>query len=154
MDPPRSSDPIQTKAPDGTTGDTRPPRRARQARLRAADSSPEAVLARIRSYLGEGRYQDAQALARKAVACFPEHPDVSKMDRALNRWAATTRPATGVDRSEEREWMRQELPESLSGKVVALVGKEVVATAETFAELDQQIQSLELTKRPLVFRVA
>ncbi len=50
--------------------------------------------------------------------------------------------------------MRQDLPESLSGKIVALVGKEVVATAETFAELGQQLQSLELTKRPLVFRVA
>ena len=148
MDPPRSSDPIQAKAPDGAAGATQ------TSRLKAADSGPETVLAKIRSYLGEGRYQDAQVLARKAVARFAEHPDVSNMDRALNRWTATTRPATGVDRSEEREWMRQELPESLSGKVVALVGKEVVASAETFAELGQQLQSLELAKRPLVFRVA
>ena len=117
-------------------------------------ASPAAALEEIRAYLGEGRYQDAQSLARETAARFPEHPEVAKMNRALNEWKSTSRPATGVDRSEEMEWLRQDLPESLHGKVIALVGKEVVATADTVTELGRQLRSMELLKRPLVFRVA
>ena len=154
MDPPRATTPVHAKGPEGTTATTRTPVATRNPPLIAADTSPEAVLEKIRSHPGEGRYRDAQTLAREAAARFPEHPDVAIMNRALNKWTATTRPATGVDRSEEMDWMRQDLPESLSGKVVALVGKEVVATADTVTELGRRLRSMDLPKRPLVFRVA
>ena len=75
------------------------------------------------------------------------------MNRALNEWKATTSAGTGVDRSEEREWMRQPPPESLRGKVIALVGKDVVASADTMTELARYLRTMELAKRPLVFRL-
>lgn len=128
---------------------------ARIARKRAEpQESAEALLEKMRSLLGDCRYQEAQRLAREAAIRFPGHPDVAGMNRALNEWAATSHPATGVDRSEETDWMRQDPPDSLRGKIVALVGAEIVATADSMAELGRQLRSLSLPKRPLVFRVA
>jgi len=154
MDSHRATTPVHAKAPDGTAVATRAPGSARKASSTVADTTPTDVLEKIRSQLGEGRYRDAQNLAREAAARFPEHPEVALMNSALNKWTAKTRPATGVDRDGERVWMRQELPESLHGKVVALVGREVIAAADTLTELGQQLRSMELSKRPLVFRVA
>ncbi len=114
----------------------------------------EAQLEEIRRLLGDCRYREAQSLARTAAVRYPGHPEVGDMNRALNEWTATTHPATGVDRSQETEWMRRDMPDSLRGQVVALVGAEVVATADTMTELGRQLRSMALAKRPLVFRVA
>lgn len=141
MNSPKATTPMHAKAPDGTAVATR------------VSGSATAVLEEIRAQLGYGRYQDAQNLAREAAVRFPEHPDVAKMNRALNEWTAKTQPASGVDRHEERVRMQQGLPDSFRGKIVALVGREVVAAAATVAELGQQLRSKELSKRPLVFRV-
>ncbi len=153
MDPLRAITPVHAKAPEGTAAATRTSVTARPAPWTAAGTSPEAVLEKIRSNLGEGRYQAAQSLAREAARLFPGHPGVTAMHHALNEWAASTRPGSGVDRGEEIDWMRQDYPESLSGKVIALVGKEVVAAADTVTELSQELRFLDLPKRPLVFRV-
>lgn len=154
MDPPsRTNTPLQAKAPEGTGRGARATNPAQQA-LREPSESPKAMLESIRASLGEGRYPLAQSLAREAAARFPEHPDVAKMNRALNEWKASTRPGSGVDRTEESEWMKQDVPESLRGKVVALVGKEVVAAADSVTELARRLRALDLPKRPLVFRVA
>jgi len=40
------------------------------------------------------------------------------------------------------------------GKIVALVGAEVVAAADTMTGLGEKLRSMALVKRPLVFRVA
>lgn len=144
---------LHAKAPDGAAVTIRSPGAVRGASTTDADTTPTAVLEKIRSQLGEGRYQDAQTLAREAATRFPEHPDVTTMNRALNKWTAKTRPASGVDRDAEMDRMRQDFPASLRGKVIALVGREVVAAADTVTELGKQLRSMELSKRPLVFRV-
>jgi len=117
------------------------------------DEAPEKVLENIRSLLGQGCYKAAQRLAKEAAKRFPKHDGVAVMNRALNEWKASTSPGSGVDRSEEREWMRQPPPESLRGKVIALVGKDVVASADTMTELARHLRTMELAKRPLVFRL-
>jgi len=116
------------------------------------DAQPDAVLAEIRSHLFEGSYGTAQSLAKAAASRFPEHPEICTMNRGLNDWRATTRPATGVDRTEEREWLRNP-PESARGKWVALVGNEMVSSAHTLAEVVESLRSKHLPKRPLALRV-
>ena len=74
------------------------------------------------------------------------------MNRGLNERRVRTRPATGQGRTEELEWLRDP-PESARGKWVALVGNQVVATAEALAEVMESLKSMNLPKTPLVHRV-
>ncbi len=74
------------------------------------------------------------------------------MNRGLNERQVRTRPATGQGRAEELEWLRNP-PESVRGKWVALVGKEVVATADALAEVMESLKSMTLPKTPLVHRI-
>lgn len=112
----------------------------------------DAALEEIRAHLGEGRYSTAQRLAKGAVARFPDHPGLRTMNRGLNERRVRTRPATGQGRTEELEWLRDP-PESARGKWVALVGNQVVATAEALAEVMESLKSMNLPKTPLVHRV-
>ena len=129
------------------------PARSAKPVVKSPPEDPESSLEEIRAHLGEGRYRRAQRLAREAAVRFPEPPEVHTMNRGLNEWTSTTRPATGVDRSDERKWMRQDPPESLRGRLVALVGSEVVACADTVDELSESLRSKDLPKPPLVLRV-
>ncbi len=106
----------------------------------------------ILSHLGALRYRKAQLVAQEAAARFPGHAGIRRMDRALNRWKAATRPADGHSRTEELAWLRSP-PESARGKLVALVGSELVAAADTMAELTECLRSKPLSRSPLVVRI-
>ncbi len=118
----------------------------RSAKLTSAASLPltsvaDVVLEEIRTHLGAGRYRAAQRLAAEATAQFPDHPGLGTTNQGLNEWQATTQPANGHNRTEEFAWLRNP-PEPACGKLVALVGSEVVAAADTMAELGELLKSM------------
>lgn len=120
--------------------------------LVAPDAAPDAVLEEIRTHLGEGRYRSAQRLAAEAGARFPDHPGLGTLNHGLNEWRVSTQPANGHNRTEEFAWLRNP-PESARGKLVALVGSEMVAAADTMAELTALLKPMNLSKIPLVHRI-
>lgn len=150
MDTPATSPrPMVTRSPAPTTS-ARSPRS--DGSLLAPDADPDAVVKEILTDLGELRYRRAQRLAKEAAARFPDHPGARKMNRALNEWKARTRPATGRDTTEEDNWLKNP-PESAYGKWVALIGSEMVGSAERLAELIEQLRSMNLPKSALVVRI-
>lgn len=110
------------------------------------------ALEQIRAHLEEGRYRSAQRLAQEAGAQFPEHPDIRTMNRGLNGGISGTSPAAGHSRREEFAWLRNP-PQSARGKLVALVGSEMVASADTMSELKAALKLIRLPKMPLVHRI-
>ncbi len=74
------------------------------------------------------------------------------MHRGLNGGRASTYPSEGHSRREEFAWLR-ESPASARGKLVALVGSEMVACADTMSELMAALKSMNLPKMPLVHRI-
>ena len=157
MDPaPKSPSPMiaRSSEPSGSTApaSSEKPRQG-EGRLLPSDAQPDAVLEEIRAHLGEGRFRTAQRLAEEALVRFPDHTEIRAMNRGLNEWTVRTRPASGQGRAEEFEWLRNP-PESARGKWVALVGSEMVASAETLAEVMKTLKSMNLPKSPLVHRIA
>ncbi len=113
---------------------------------------PDLALDQIRAHLGKGRYRTAQRLAREAAVRFPRHGGISTMNRGLNGRIASTRPAADHSRREELAWLRNP-PESTRGQLVALVGSEMVACAQTMSELMAALKATKLSKMPLVHRI-
>jgi hypothetical protein len=110
------------------------------------------VLNEIRSRLGDGHFRVAQRLAAEAAARFPEQPEVSRMNRALNERQVWTRPASGRDTAQEFRWLKNP-PESVRGMWVAVLGSDVVAASENPEDLLDSLRSKDLSRSPLVLRV-
>ncbi len=115
-------------------------------------AQPGSILKEIRSHIGEGRHRAAQHLAKAAAARFPKHSAVQRIDRALNRPAVTTHPASGRDTTAEFAWLKNP-PEANRGKWVAIVDDGVIAASEDPGELLASVRSMDLPKSPLVVRV-
>ncbi len=143
--------PMSAKRANGVSAPI-PRSRRREEVAPCPEEGADGVLAAIREHLGELRYRAAQKLAREAAARFPDHGEIQTMHRALNDWSAETRPATGRDTAEEFEWLRHP-PASAHGKWVALIGSQVVALAESLAEVIAALKSMDLAQTPLIHHV-
>ncbi len=117
------------------------------------EAEPGAVVEEILRLLGQDRYQTARRMAIEARARFPENRRVQKVWRIFDQRANAVRsPGNEPSRSEELEWLKN-APASARGQWVALVGKEMVAAADTLAELVEVLGSLSLPKPPLVHQL-
>ncbi len=113
----------------------------------------DGVVEEIRAHLLEGRFRTTQRLAREAASRFPEHPEIGRLQRALNERTASRKPASGRDLSEETVWLRNP-PESVRGRWVTLIGTELVGGAKTLAELLEELRSKDLPREPLIHRIS
>ena len=154
MDPePKTRHPMAAKSSAAATDTAaRQPIRSLEGDVSGSDADPDAVLGKIRARLGEGRYLDAQGLAKEAADRFPGHGAIETMNRGLNGRIASTCPANGHSRREEFVWLENP-PESVRGKLVALAGSEMVASADTMSELMAALKLRKLSKMPLVHRI-
>jgi hypothetical protein len=117
-----------------------------------SDAQPDEILDRIRALLTDHSLL-ARRLAEEAAARFPEHAGIRQAKRILNDGKATVGsggPEPGT--ADEFDWLRHP-PESARGKWVALVGREMVAAADTLAELMGDLRSQKLPKPALVHRI-
>ena len=107
-------------------------------------------MARILTLLSEERFQTARRLALKAADKFPEHSRLQTARRVFdNRGEAIRRPGSGQSREEEFAWLNDP-PESARGKWVALLGSELIGSAEKLQDLMELLRSKSLPKPALV----
>ncbi len=130
---------------------------ARSSRVTARPPSredPDALMDRVLEMLGENYHHGARRLCRKALDLYPEHPRVRGVWSIFdNRDKATVVPGSDEPSTvEELEWLENP-PEWAHGKWVALLGSEIVASAETLAEVVEILRSKSLPRQPLIHRI-
>jgi hypothetical protein len=133
--------------------------RTRRAEPREAPSlGPEALVEKVLALLRDDLHLPARRLAAEALARYPDHKRVQWSwkifeNRARSR-AGSGNPEPLGDEEYEKlsRWLRDP-PESARGKWVALVDGEVVACAETLAEVNGVLRTRAFPKRPLVHQV-
>jgi hypothetical protein len=130
------------------------PRRTEEAFLLRRDIDPDAIADEVLSLLGRERYRSARRLASQALARFPDHIRVRGVWGIFdNRGKAKISPlGPQVSTDEEFEWLKHPPPWA-AGKWVALVGPKAVASADTLAELEKAVDSMDLPKLPLAIRI-
>lgn len=118
-----------------------------------ADGHVDEVLGAIRELLAIGRLTTARRLVERELGRFPDHAELGKLRRLLDLRKAKPSPLVEPSTSDEIEWLNDP-PESARGHWVALIGREVVAMADSFRELKEALRSRDLAQEPLIHRVA
>lgn len=106
--------------------------------------------ARIRSLIEGERVGEARALVSEALETNPYDSELLSLKRVLEPPRATPSQLTDADRTQEFEWIAANR-DAYRGRWVAIQGKELVADAPSFAELQSRIKNLEGV--PLVHRI-
>lgn len=107
----------------------------------------------IRTLLDQQQLSKARQTAAQAAKDHPDHPWLVQADRVLNPDRMVARPAQGRGRAREFAWLRQNA-EAYRGRWVALLRDELIATAETFPELQRVVREGTFESPPLVHYVA
>jgi len=119
-----------------------------------SDADPDAAVDEILSLLGKDLYRSARRLAAEALERFPDHVRVRRawgiFDNRGKSWISPLGPQGSSE--EEFAWLKNP-PEWAAGKWVALIGSEAVASADTLAELEEAVDSMDLPKLPLAVRI-
>ncbi len=118
-----------------------------------SDSQADEILDTVRELLAIGRLPTARMLVERALLRFPDHAELSRISRFLDLREAQSNPLVEPSTSDEIDWLTDP-PESARGRWVALIGRQVVAMADSARELKETLRSLDLAQRPLVHRVA
>lgn len=150
-----ASMPTETSRTDSTAG-----RRTSAGRSDTApsldldsDSPADEILQTVRELLAIGRLTTARGLVARGLRRFPDHAELSKLSSFLDLREAQSNPLVEPSTSDEIDWLTDP-PESARGRWVALIGRQVVAVADSARELKEALRSLDLAQRPLVHRVA
>ncbi len=142
--------PMQARSASGS----RPVYTAGRETSRSAVTGPEAMVDRVLALLHDDLYLEARQLAAEAVQRFADH---ERVRWAWNIFEQHGRSRVGAGspepgRDEEFEWLSNP-PEWAHGKWVALVGSEVVASADTLAEVSAALKGKSFSKRPLAHQI-
>ncbi len=107
----------------------------------------------IRALLDQQQLQKARRTAALAAEDHPDHPWLVQANRVLNPKRMVARPAKGRGRAREFAWLRQNA-EAHRGRWVALLGDDLIASTETFQEVQRALRERELDGPPLVHYLA
>ena len=120
-----------------------------------AKETPEDLVRTIRKLLDSQQIWAAQETAARGSELYPGHSWLAKANNVLNSRKATPRPARdlGVDRQKEYEWLREN-QDRYKDRWVALLEGDLVACADSFEDLLQEVSSRDLKARPLVQHIA
>ena len=115
---------------------------------------PESFLAAIHRALEEGSLEEARRIAEEGAARFPGHEELERKRRLLHPGKVVSVPRkNSPSRRRAFERLDQEAPR-LRGKWVALSADEIVATADSLAELLAVVRPMNLENPPLIHLVA
>jgi hypothetical protein len=114
-----------------------------------ASAQPFPYLRQLHSLLEQGRIREAHNLFEFAKDFVPQD---SKIREALAPPRVTTSSKRDVDRSAEYRWLDLNSTR-FRGKWVALLGEELVASADSLKELLAQIRTAQAEGKPLVHHV-
>lgn len=125
-----------------------------QPASKSTDGHPTAdeLAAEVRSLLDRQRIDQARRTAASAAKAHPQHPWLTQADRILNPTRMVTRPARGKGRELEFAWLRENAAAHRK-HWVALLGDRLLASGETFAEVQRVLESLQLDEKPLLHYV-
>ena len=118
-----------------------------------SSSQPEEVVETVGELLSIGRLKSAKRLVERALARFPDHAELGKLGRFLDLRKAQPNPSAEPSTDDEIAWLTDP-PDSARGRWVALLGRQVVAMADSVRELKAALRSLDSKQKPLVHRVA
>jgi|SRR6185295_11747475 len=116
--------------------------------LRHTEDQPD-VERQIRALLAEGQIWEAQQLLKSVGDDVPVDP---KLREVLAPPRIRRIPEKGFDRSAEFHWLKTKA-ELYRGKWVALLGDELIASAETLKDLLVRVNELAPARKPLVHRI-
>ena len=140
---------LHAKAPDAIGSGTAS-RRPSEASTR---KSAATLLRDIRGLLHDGQVYDARRLAAESVREYPEHAELHRAHEVLNVGSSRSgKSATGRSTRAELEWLRDP-PGALRGKWVALIGRDVIGSADSLKELVANLPP-DLEQTPLAVQVA
>lgn len=119
------------------------------------EETSEDLIQAIRGLLDSQQIRAAKEMAARGAKFFPERPWLVKADKVLNSCKATSKPARdlGVDRRKEYEWLRKN-QDAYKDRWVALLEGNLIACADSFEEVMQEVGSQYLKARPLVHHIA
>lgn len=103
----------------------------------------------LRSLVEEGRILEARSLLDFAGDLIPRE---SRIREILAPPRIRRIPEKGFDRSAEIHWLKTNA-ELYRGKWVALIGDELIASAETLRDLLVRVNELAPARKPLVHRI-
>ncbi len=117
------------------------------------DSAADEILEAVHELIGIGRLKTARGLVESALQRFPDQPELGRLSRFLALREARSNLLVEPSTGQEVDWLTDP-PESARGRWVALIGRQVVAMADSARELKKALGSLDLEQNPLVHRVA
>ncbi|HEX9730694.1 MAG TPA: DUF5678 domain-containing protein [Thermoanaerobaculia bacterium] len=116
-------------------------------------TAAEEMAVSIRTFLDQQQLSKARQTAASAAKDHPDHPWLVQADRVLNPDRIVTRPARGKGRTREFTWLRRNA-DAYRGRWVALLGDELITSAETFQDVQRAVRERTLDSPPLVHYVA
>jgi Family of unknown function (DUF5678) len=118
----------------------------------SAETTSEAVTARIRSLLGSQQFVAAKREAALGANTFPGDPWLRRADKVLNPGKAVRVPSGGTTRSAEFEWLRRNSA-TYRGQWVALHGAKLLAADENLEVVLKDLRIRHRDAKPLVHHV-
>ena len=151
-----SPSPLLARSADSSAlqGTSKPPQRARPGeRLLPRDADPDDVLPLLRSLIETDQIERARQLTFEAVRRFPGHEQIRLARHILSVSKATPNRYVQPTATAEIEWLENP-PEEARGKWVALIGRDLVAMADSPQELRTVLQDKKFDQYPVVQHLA
>ncbi len=135
-------------------GTSKSPQLARSGeKLLLPDARPEDVFALLRSLIETDQINRARRLTREAAERFPGNDKIRLAKRILADAKATPNRYAQPTATAEIEWLANP-PEEARGKWVALIGSDLVGTADSADELRRSLRGRSFEHYPVVQHLA
>lgn len=120
--------------------------------LGSRSSLNAAYAERVRELISEERVAHARRLLREGLEANPDDLHLNRLDRLLALPKTAKIAKRDVDRTEEFRWLARNR-EEYRDRWVAVLGKDLVACAESLKELRRILRDREFEIPPLIHRI-
>lgn len=114
--------------------------------------TPAVDLNRVRALLSEGLLRDARAVVAETLRRFPNNEALYALSKLTAPSKATRSAVRFPRREEELRWL-DEHRDQYKGRWVALLGNELIASADTMKQLLDAVAAKNIEGSPLIHKV-